>query len=81
MSELRDFVADLLERKGAAIEALGPDGLELLAPEPVRKAMGWRTSGSEPSEPMARFPSDSRATGSTGSARSSQTRDAGANGR
>ena len=41
MSELRDFVADLLERKGAAIEALGPDGLELLAPEPVRKAMGW----------------------------------------
>ena len=41
MSELRDFVADLLERKGAAIEALGPDGLEVLAPEPVRKAMGW----------------------------------------
>jgi hypothetical protein len=41
MSELRDFVADLLERKGAAIEAPGPDGLEVLAPEPVRKAMGW----------------------------------------
>jgi hypothetical protein len=41
MSELRDFVADLLERRGAAIEALGPDGLEVLAPGPVRKAMGW----------------------------------------
>ena len=25
MSELRDFVADLLERRGAAVEALGPD--------------------------------------------------------
>jgi hypothetical protein len=41
MSELRDFIADLLERKGAAVEALEPDGLEVLAPAPVREAMGW----------------------------------------
>jgi hypothetical protein len=41
MSELRDFVADLLERKGAAVEALDPDGLEVLAPAPLQKAMGW----------------------------------------
>ena len=41
MSGLRDFVADLLERKGAAIEALDPDGLQVLAPAPVRRAMGW----------------------------------------
>jgi hypothetical protein len=32
MSELRDFVAELLERKGAAIEVVDPDGLEVLAP-------------------------------------------------
>ena len=41
MSELRDFVADLLERQGAAVEAVEPDGLDVLAPAPVRKAMGW----------------------------------------
>jgi hypothetical protein len=41
MSELRDFVADLLERKGAAIEALDPDGLQVLAPAAVHRAMGW----------------------------------------
>src|ERR1700730_16073683 len=41
MSELREFVADLLERRGAAIEALDPDGLEVLAPVPLRQAMGW----------------------------------------
>jgi hypothetical protein len=41
MSELRDFVADLLECKGAAVEALDPDGLEVLAPAPLQKAMGW----------------------------------------
>ena len=42
MSELRDFVADLLERKGAAVDAaVDPDELEVLAPAPVRKATGW----------------------------------------
>jgi hypothetical protein len=41
MSELRDFVAELLERKGAAIEVVDPDGLEVLAPTRLQKAMGW----------------------------------------
>jgi hypothetical protein len=41
MSELRDFIADLLEHKGAAVEALEPNGLAVLAPAPVREAMGW----------------------------------------
>jgi hypothetical protein len=41
MSELRDFVADLMERKGAIVEALGPDALAVLAPAPVRTQMGW----------------------------------------
>ena len=41
MSELRDFVADLLERKGAVVEALDPDALEVLAPAPLQKAMAW----------------------------------------
>jgi hypothetical protein len=41
MSELRDFVAELLERKGAAIEVVDPDGLEVLASARLQKAMGW----------------------------------------
>ena len=41
MSELRDFVADLLEWKGAAVEAREPEGLEVLAPAPLQEAMGW----------------------------------------
>src|SRR5262249_30423104 len=41
MSELREFVADLLERQGAAIGALGPDGLEVLAPAFLQKQLGW----------------------------------------
>ena len=41
MSELREFVADLLERRGAAIEAMEPDMLEVLAPRPMQEAMGW----------------------------------------
>ncbi len=41
MGNLRDFVADTLEINGAVIEPLAPDGLEVLAPEPVREAMGW----------------------------------------
>src|SRR5262249_4612606 len=41
MSELRDFVAELLERKGAAVEVVDPDALEVLAPPRLQKAMGW----------------------------------------
>src|SRR5258707_13034531 len=41
MGELRDFVAEVLERRGAAVEAMEPDGLEVLAPKPMREAMGW----------------------------------------
>jgi len=41
MGELRDFVAEVLERRGAAVEAVEPDGLEVLAPKPVRDSMGW----------------------------------------
>jgi hypothetical protein len=41
MGALRDFVADILESQGAAIEPIEPDGLEVLAPESVRAAMGW----------------------------------------
>ena len=41
MRELRDFVAELLERKGAAIEVVDPDALEVLAPAGLQKAMGW----------------------------------------
>ena len=41
MGALRDFVADLLEIEGAAVEPMEPDGLEVLAPEPLAAAMGW----------------------------------------
>jgi hypothetical protein len=41
MGELRDFVAEVLERRGAAVEAVEPDRLEVLAPKPVRDALGW----------------------------------------
>jgi hypothetical protein len=41
MGALRDFVADMLESEGAAIEPVEPDGLDVLAPEPLRAAMGW----------------------------------------
>jgi len=41
MSELREVVADLLERRGAAVEAVGSHQLTVLAPAEIRKAMGW----------------------------------------
>ena len=41
MTALRDFVADLMEREGAAVEALEPDGLAVMAPPHVRAAFGW----------------------------------------
>jgi hypothetical protein len=41
MSQLREFVADVMERRGAVVEAIEGDMLEVLAPPPVRDAMGW----------------------------------------
>jgi hypothetical protein len=41
MSELQAFVAELLERRGAAIEPLGPDRLEVLAPTALQRELGW----------------------------------------
>lgn len=41
MSELREVVADLLERRGAAVEAVGSHQLTVLAPAEMRKSMGW----------------------------------------
>jgi hypothetical protein len=41
MTALRDFVADLMEREGGAVETLEPDGLAVIAPPDVRKALGW----------------------------------------
>jgi hypothetical protein len=41
MSELREVVVDLLERRGAAVEAIGSHELAVLAPSEIRKAMGW----------------------------------------
>ena len=41
MGALRDFVADLLENEGAAIEPQEPDGLDVVAPDQVRSAFGW----------------------------------------
>src|SRR6266849_82656 len=41
MGALRDFVADVLEIEGAAVEPVEPDGLDILAPSPLRAAMGW----------------------------------------
>src|SRR5712675_154336 len=41
MGALREFVADMLESEGSAIGPIEPDGLEVLAPEALRAAMGW----------------------------------------
>ena len=41
MGALRDFVADMLEAEGAAIEPVDPDGLEVLTPAPLRAVTGW----------------------------------------
>ncbi|WP_448208719.1 hypothetical protein [Azospirillum sp. sgz302134] len=40
MADLRDFMADLLEREGAAVDPAGPDLLEVLAPPPLRERLG-----------------------------------------
>jgi hypothetical protein len=41
MSALREFVADFLDSEGAVVEPVEPDGLDVLAPEPLRAAFGW----------------------------------------
>jgi hypothetical protein len=41
MESLSDFVTELLETHGAVVEALEPDGLEVLAPAAVSEALGW----------------------------------------
>jgi hypothetical protein len=41
MSALREFVADLLDSQGALVEPVEPDGLDVLAPEPLRAAFDW----------------------------------------
>lgn len=41
MSELREVVVDLLERRGAAVEAIGSHELAVLAPAEIRRTMGW----------------------------------------
>jgi hypothetical protein len=42
MSVLRAFVNDLLEAEGAAVDVIEPDGLDVLAPEPLRRVFGWQ---------------------------------------
>ncbi len=37
---MRGFVASLLRHEGALVEAIEPDGLEILAPSPVQQALG-----------------------------------------
>ena len=66
----------MLESEGAAIEAVEPDGLEVLASEPLRAAMGWpefARLGFRGQLPAGAMPSDSKATGSTASVRCSAT--------
>jgi hypothetical protein len=41
MGALRDFTAELMECKGAVVEAVGAEDLDVLAPEPVRALMRW----------------------------------------
>ena len=41
MGALREFVADVLESRGAVVEPVEPEGLEVLAPAALQAAMGW----------------------------------------
>ncbi len=43
MSALRHFVSDLLDAEDAVVDPVGDDCLDVLAPEPVRKAFGWQS--------------------------------------
>jgi len=40
VSELQQFVAELLEERGAAVEPVEPEGLDVLAPPDVREMLG-----------------------------------------
>lgn len=40
MNPLQQFIAELLEKKGAAVEPCEPEGLEVLAPADVQKTLG-----------------------------------------
>nr|MBS0019195.1 hypothetical protein [Gammaproteobacteria bacterium] len=40
MNPLQQFVAELLEKTGAAVEPCEPEGLEVLAPAEVQKSLG-----------------------------------------
>jgi hypothetical protein len=54
MNRLQNLVADLLEREGALVEAIEPEGLEVLAPPQVREALDvpdWCRLGFGPSLP------------------------------
>jgi hypothetical protein len=42
MGALRDFVAELLEHEGAAVEPFDPDGLAVLAPPALQGSFGWQ---------------------------------------
>jgi hypothetical protein len=42
MSELREFVSDLLERNGAVVESIDARELAVLSPPPVQKSLGLR---------------------------------------
>lgn len=41
MATLRDFVTEVLESRGAIVEPVEPEGLEVLAPPEVRSILGW----------------------------------------
>jgi hypothetical protein len=41
MSELRDFVAGVLQQNGAAVEHVGAEELDVLSSDSVRATMGW----------------------------------------
>jgi hypothetical protein len=41
MSVLREVIAELLERRGAAVEAIGSEELAVLVPAEIQKSMGW----------------------------------------
>lgn len=41
MGELQEFVAELVERHGAAVEQLPGERLEVMAPEALQRTLGW----------------------------------------
>jgi hypothetical protein len=41
MTALRDFVSDLLQSEGAIVDVVEPNGLDVMAPEPLRTRFGW----------------------------------------